>query len=99
MFRQEVYWVTMPLRIRARRTPRTLPDVTIDRAIARLCGGARSPTRGSIICGVTVVIAVKYEMAVNAAKLVVVQRPILYEVLVSFEGPVLRMIVLTTTWP
>ena len=67
----------MPLRIRARRTPSALPDVMIDRAIARLCGGARSPTNGSIICGVTVVMAVKKEMAENAAKLLVVQRPIL----------------------
>lgn len=67
----------MPLRIRASRTPSALPDVTIDRAMARLCGGARSPTKGSIICGVTVVMAVKKEMTENAAKLLVVQRPIL----------------------
>ncbi len=99
MFRQDVYWVTMPLRMRARRTPSAFPDVTIDKAIARLCGGARSPTRGSIIWGVTVVIAVKKEMAENAAKLLVVQRPILYGVYfnVCWTGP--DEAALTTTWP
>src|SRR2546423_14828160 len=68
MLRHKVYWVTMPLRIRARRTPKTFPEVTIERAIARLCGGARAPTRGSIICGGTVVMAGKEEKGENNRK-------------------------------
>ena len=57
--------------------PNKRPDVTIDRDAALLLGGARSPTRGSISCGVTVVIAVINEMAVKAAKSFVTQTPIL----------------------
>jgi hypothetical protein len=68
--------VTIPLRMRARRTPRRFPLVTIERAIARLCGGARSPTKGNIICGVTVVMAVMKEMAWKIRKSVVTHSPI-----------------------
>lgn len=38
--------------------PRSNPETTIESAVARLWRGARSPTRGSISCGVTVDIAV-----------------------------------------
>ena len=59
--------------------PNNRPDVTMDRDAALLLGGARSPTRGSISCGVTVVMAVMKEIAVNAAKSFVTHTPILYE--------------------
>ena len=49
----------------------------MEREIARLEGGASSPTRGSMICGVTVVMAVMKEMARKTLKLEVTQRPIL----------------------
>jgi len=45
--------------------------------VARRCGGAMSPTRGSMSWGVTVVIDVMNEMAQKAAKEWVIQRPIL----------------------
>lgn len=57
--------------------PNRRPDVTMDRDAALLLGGARSPTKGSMSCGVTVVMAVIKEMAVKAAKFVVTQTPIL----------------------
>lgn len=56
--RQEVYCVTIPERRRARRMPSMRPVVTIERAKARRLGGARSPTRGIMSWGVTVVTAV-----------------------------------------
>jgi hypothetical protein len=57
--------------------PSKRPDVTIERDAALLLGGARSPTKGSMSCGVTVVIAVIKEMAVKAPKSFVTQTPIL----------------------
>ena len=51
------------------------PETTTDRAEALRCGGAKSPTNGSISCGVTVVMATMKEMAVKAARLFVRQRP------------------------
>lgn len=63
MLRQEVYSVRMPDRTRATRMPRRRPETTIERAVARLAGGARSPTRGSMSCGVTVVTAAMKERA------------------------------------
>ena len=59
------------------RIPRERPETTIERAAARLCGGAKSPTRGSINCGVTVVTEQIKEIAVNVARLLVTQSPIL----------------------
>lgn len=47
MLRQLVYWVTTPERTRAIRMPRRRPETTIERAVARRWGGARSPTSGS----------------------------------------------------
>ena len=41
--------MTTPERTRAIRIPRSSPDTTIEMAVARLCGGAKSPTRGSTI--------------------------------------------------
>lgn len=38
--------------------PKSSPEETIARQVARRFGGARSPTNGSISCGVTVVNAV-----------------------------------------
>ena len=49
----------------------------MEREMARLEGGASSPTRGSMICGVTVVIAVMKEMARKTLKSFVTQSPIL----------------------
>ncbi len=43
--------------------PRRRPDTTIERLVARLWAGARSPTRGSISCGVTVETAVMKDIA------------------------------------
>jgi hypothetical protein len=57
--------------------PNKRPDVTIESDAALLLGGARSPTKGSMSCGVTVVIAVIKEMAVKAPKSFVTQTPIL----------------------
>lgn len=57
--------------------PSSRPDVTIERDAARLLGGARSPTSGSMSWGVTVVIAVMKEIAVKAAKDLVTHTPIL----------------------
>jgi hypothetical protein len=53
------------------------PDTTIESAAARRLGGARSPTRGSMSWGVTVVMAQMKDIAVKAARLLVTQRPIL----------------------
>ncbi len=58
MLRQLVNWVKIPERSRAMSIPRSSPETTIESAVARLWAGARSPTRGSISCGVTVDTAV-----------------------------------------
>lgn len=57
--------------------PSMNPDTTIESEDARLSGGAKSPTSGNMICGVTVVMAVINDIPVNVAKEVVTQRPIL----------------------
>ena len=77
MFRQVVYSVTTPERTLAISIPRSKPETTIERAVARRAGGARSPTSGSINWGVTVVTAVINERAEKTAKELVRQRPIL----------------------
>ncbi len=46
-FRHDVYSVTTPERTRAIRMPSMSPETTIERAVARRCAGARSPTSGS----------------------------------------------------
>ena len=51
------------------------PDTTMERAAARLFGGARSPTRGSMSCGVTVVMEVMKDIAVKVARSWVRHRP------------------------
>lgn len=68
---------TTPDRTRAIRIPRVSPQTTIESEAARLLGGARSPTRGSMICGVTVVTAVMNDIAEKTARDLVMQRPIL----------------------
>ena len=73
-FRHVVYSVTIPDRRRAISIPANSPDTTIDRAWARLCGGAMSPTRGSSSCGVTVVMDATNDSAAKVSKLVVIQR-------------------------
>jgi hypothetical protein len=73
----QVKFVITPDRSLAINMPSKRPDVTIDRDAALLLGGARSPTRGSMSCGVTVVIAVMKEMAVKAPKSLVTHTPIL----------------------
>jgi hypothetical protein len=50
------------------------PDTTMERAAARLLGGAKSPTKGSINWGVTVVTAVMKDIAVKTPRLEVMQR-------------------------
>lgn len=75
MLRQEVYSVKMPDRTRATRIPRRRPDTTIEMAVARLADGARSPTRGSMSCGVTVVTAVMKERATKTENDPVRHRP------------------------
>lgn len=57
--------------------PSINPETTIESEEARLSGGAKSPTSGNMICGVTVVMAVMNEIPVKVAKEVVTQRPIL----------------------
>ena len=47
----------------------------MERACARFSGGAKSPTKGNIIWGVTVVIDAMKDSAAKASKLVVRQRP------------------------
>jgi hypothetical protein len=69
----------IPDKSRAISMPKRRPDVTIESDAALLFGGAKSPTRGSISCGVTVVIAVMNEIAVKAFKFLVTQTPILGE--------------------
>lgn len=76
-FYLQVKLVNTPDRSRAISIPNRRPDVTMDKAAALLLGGARSPTSGSISCGVTVVTAVTKEIAVKAAKSFVTQTPIL----------------------
>ena len=79
----QVKFVNTPERSLAISMPSNRPDVTMDRDAALLLGGARSPTSGSISCGVTVVIAVMKEMAVKAPKSFVTQTPILYRTSVN----------------
>jgi hypothetical protein len=56
-------------------TPSMSPDTTMERAAARLLGGARSPTRGSMSWGVTVVMEVMKDIAVKVPRSWVRQRP------------------------
>lgn len=42
--------------------PSSRPETTIERAVARRWSGARSPTRGSMSCGVTVETAVRNDI-------------------------------------
>lgn len=59
------------------RIPSIKPETTIESEDARRSGGAKSPTSGNMICGVTVVMAVMEEMPVKVAKEFVTQSPIL----------------------
>lgn len=74
MLLQEVYWVRIPESRRAMSIPRRRPETTIERAVALRCGGASSPTKGSMSWGVTVVSAVMKEKAVKTEKDLVIQR-------------------------
>ena len=73
--RQVTKFVIVPDRTRAMRMPSIKPDTTMDSAAARRWGGARSPTSGSMSCGVTVVMATMKDIAVKTARLLVMQRP------------------------
>lgn len=75
MVRQEVYSVRIPERTRAISMPKRRPETTMERDMARLAGGARSPTRGSMSCGVTVETAVMKESATKTGNDLVMQRP------------------------
>lgn len=55
--------------------PSESPETTIDKQLAFLFAGARSPTNGSINCGVTVVIPQMNEMAANDSKRGVRHKP------------------------
>ena len=70
-----MYSATTPERSRATSMPRSRPDTTIERAVARRSLGARSPTSGIMSCGVTVVSPVMNVSARKTWKLVVTQRP------------------------
>ena len=75
MLRQLVYWVRIPERRRAMSIPSSRPETTMERAVARRCGGARSPTSGSMSWGVTVVTAVMKESARKTENDFVTHRP------------------------
>ena len=68
---------TTPERKRATSIPNSMPETTMERAVERRSGGAMSPTRGSMSCGVTVVTAVMKEMARKAGNDLVMHSPIL----------------------
>lgn len=55
--------------------PSARPETTIDIQLAFLLAGARSPTNGSINCGVTVVMPQMNEMAANDSKRGVRHKP------------------------
>jgi len=73
--RQVTKFVMVPDRTRATRTPSMRPETTMERDAARRWGGARSPTRGSMSCGVTVVTAVMKDIAVKVLRSWVTHRP------------------------
>jgi hypothetical protein len=75
MLRQDVYCVRIPERRRAMSIPRSRPETTIERAVARRWAGARSPTSGSMSCGVTVEMAVMQDRARKTGKELVRHRP------------------------
>jgi hypothetical protein len=75
MLRHEVYWVRIPDRRRAISIPRRRPETTMDIAVALRCGGARSPTNGSMSWGVTVDAAVMKDRARKTEKDLVTQSP------------------------
>lgn len=66
--RQVTKFEIVPERTRATSTPSMRPETTMDRAAARRDGGARSPTSGSMSCGVTVVTATMKDMAVKVPR-------------------------------
>jgi hypothetical protein len=76
-FLQDVKFVKAPERTRAINIPSIKPDVTMESAAARLFGGARSPTRGSISWGVTVDTATRKETVEKTASDFVVHSTIL----------------------
>jgi hypothetical protein len=55
--------------------PYVRPDTTTESAAARRCGGARSPTKGIMSCGVTVVTETMNDMPVKTPRSFVMQRP------------------------
>jgi hypothetical protein len=83
----QVKFVITPDRSLAINMPNKRPEVTMDKDAALLLGGARSPTRGSMSCGVTVVIAVMKEMAVKAPRSLVTHTPILDKEDISVRRP------------
>lgn len=72
--RQLVKFEMVPDSTRATRTPSISPETTTERAAARREGGARSPTSGSMSCGVTVVMATMNDIAVKVLRSFVRQR-------------------------
>lgn len=70
--------------------PSASPETTMDRQLAFLLAGARSPTSGSINWGVTVVIPQMNEMAANDSKRGVRHKPSHYSYISwhSFSSPV-----------
>ena len=55
MFLQDVKLVTTPESTRATNIPNSSPDTMMESEAPRRWAGAKSPTRGIISCGVTVV--------------------------------------------
>jgi hypothetical protein len=54
MFLHAVKFATTPESNLAINNPKANPETTMEREAARRCIGTRSPTRGSMSCGVTV---------------------------------------------
>jgi hypothetical protein len=78
MLRQLVKFATTPESNLAINRPSISPDVTIARREAFRCAGAKSPTRGTISCGVTVVAPHTKDKARKTVKSFVTQSPIHY---------------------
>ncbi|KAF9766859.1 hypothetical protein IL306_000664 [Fusarium sp. DS 682] len=76
MLRQLVKFATTPESNLAINKPSISPDVTIARREAFRCAGAKSPTRGTISCGVTVVAPQTKDKARKTVKSFVTQSPI-----------------------
>jgi hypothetical protein len=90
MLRQLVKFATTPESNLAINRPSMSPDVTIARRDAFRCAGAKSPTRGTISCGVTVVAPHTKDKARKTVKSFVTQSPIHYMMSAAEYGNMLH---------